>query len=91
MDKYIKSKVDEYVKLFDEIAVKTDSEQVALGLLDQICKDQRMNQIKQERKNSDGATDKQKHFMRKLGIDFPEGISKKEASMLLEEELAKAQ
>jgi len=87
----IKNKIDEYIKLFDDIAVKTDSEQVALGLLAEICKDQRMNQIKQDRKNSNGATEKQKHFMKKLGIDFPEDISKKEASVLLEEELAKAE
>lgn len=87
----MKNKIDEYIKLFDEIAVKTDSEQVALGLLAEICKDQRMNQIKHERKNSNGATDKQKHFMKRLGIDFPENISKKEASMLLEEELSKTE
>ncbi len=91
MDTYIKNKVDEYVRLYDEIAEKTDSEQVALGLLQEICKDKRMHEIKQERKNSDGATDKQKQFMKRLGIEFPDNISKKEASVLLEEELAKAE
>ena len=91
MDKELKNIVEEYVKLYDEIAVKADSEQVALGLLQEICKDRRMHEIKHDRKGSDSATAKQKQFMKRLGIEFPDDISKKEASVLLEEELAKAQ
>jgi hypothetical protein len=88
----IKDKIDEYVKLFDEIAMKTDNDQVALGLLKEICKDRRMNRLKSRGYNKDGpATDKQKDFMRKLGIIFTEPISKKEASMLLQRELAETE
>jgi hypothetical protein len=38
--------IDEYIKLFDEIAVKTDNDRVALGILAQICKDKRMRRIR---------------------------------------------
>jgi len=50
-----------------------------------------MERIKQEREisNDDPATDKQRKFMKKLGIDFPETLTKQEASSLIDEELSK--
>jgi hypothetical protein len=42
-----------------------------------------------EAKNSVPATDRQKKFMKKLGIDFPETVTKQEASLLIDEELGR--
>ena len=89
MDERAKEKLNEYLELLDEISEKTDDERTAVALLQEISKDRRMMQIKQEReaKNSNAATFKQKRFMRRLGIDFPDDISMKEASALINEEL----
>jgi len=60
-------------------------------LLTEISKDIRMERIRQEHEsnNGDPATDKQRKFMKKLGIDFPETVTKQEASSLIDEELSK--
>jgi len=39
--------------------------------------------------NSVPATDKQKNFMKKLGIEYPETVTKQQASKLIDEELGK--
>jgi len=89
MDKDTKERLNAYLVLLDEIKEKTDNEETAVALLHEICKDRRMTAIKQEKGNSDdtAATEKQKKFMEQLGIKFPKDISKKEASVLIEEEL----
>ncbi len=49
-----------------------------------------MEQIREEQgfKNSDTlATDNQKNYMEDLGIEFPEEITKKEASVLIKQKL----
>ena len=89
MDKSTKQRLDNYLELLDEISEKTDSEAAALAVLHELCKGRRSEQIKEERRsnNSDTVTFKQKRFMKKLGIDFPEDITRKEASVLIDEEL----
>ena len=92
MDIKIKDKLHAYLEIFDEILEKTDSESTAIVLLQEISKDLRMEKIKegQNAKNEDQpATDKQKKFMKKLGLDFPKNITKKEASVMIDEELSK--
>ena len=92
MDKSTKQRLDNYLELLDEISEKTDSEAAALAVLHELCKDRRSEQIKEEREerrshNSDAVTFKQKRFMKKLGIEFPDDITRKEASVLIDEEL----
>ena len=89
MDKDTKERLNAYIELLDEIKEKTDNEETAVALLHEICKDRRMTMIKQEKSGGDDAvaTEKQKKFMEQLGIKFPKDISKKEASVLIEEEL----
>ena len=91
MDENTKEKLDSYLELLDEIRQKTDDSRVATVLLSEICKDRRMQEIRQEREANDNqpATDKQKRFMDDLGIKYPETITKKEASALIDEELGK--
>lgn len=40
--------------------------------------------------SSQPATDKQKQFMKKLGIKFPATVTKQEASMMIDEELGRS-
>ena len=91
MDAKMKNKLDGYLELLEQIQEKTDSEASALAILHELCKDRRSEQIKKERRsnNSDAVTFKQKGFMKKLKIDFPEDITRKEASVLIDEELEK--
>jgi hypothetical protein len=91
MDESTKEKVDDYLEVFNEIKKKTDDSKVAIGLLSEICKDRRMQEIKEQKEanNNEPATEKQKRFMKNLGIDFPKSVTKKEATMLIDEELGK--
>jgi len=91
MDENVQTKLENYLELLDKIQEKTQDERVATVLLTEISKDIRMERIRQEREanNGDPATDKQRKFMRKLGIDFPETVTKQEASTLIDEELSK--
>ena len=87
----MQSKLDEYMKLLDQIKQKTEDERTAVSLLQEISKDRRTAEIREERgvEQSQPATDKQKNFMKKLGIKFPDSVTKQEASTLIDEELAK--
>jgi hypothetical protein len=91
MDADTKKRLDSYLELLDEISEKTDDAVTAVAILHEISKDRRAEQIRGERaaQNGDAATTRQKRFMRKLGIDYPEEISRKGASMLIQEELDK--
>ena len=92
MDKDTKQRLDSYLELLDEISEKTSDENVAVALLHEIAKDRRSEQIRQERgfANDEAATDNQKNYMKDLGIEFPKNVSKQEASVLINEELGKA-
>jgi len=89
MDQNIQAKLDKYLGLFEELKQRTNDERVALTLLQEVSKDRRMDEMREEKeaKNNDPATEKQKNFMKKLGIDFPKTVTKREASALIDEEL----
>ena len=89
MDADTKERLDNYLELLDEISEKTDDASTAVALLHEICKDRRARQMRNEReaKSSNKVTFKQKRCMKRLGIDFPDDITKKEASVLISEEL----
>lgn len=91
MDTQTHQNVNSYVALFDVLSEKTDSEASAIAILQEMSKDKRAEQIRGERaaQNGDVATPKQKRFMKKLGLNFPENISRKEASVLIDEELSR--
>jgi hypothetical protein len=87
------AKLDEYLRLLEQIKQKTGDERTAVSLLQEVSKDRRSAEIREERetKNNDTqdsqpATEKQKQFMKKLGIKFPATVTKQEASMLIDEE-----
>jgi len=91
MDTYTKERLDIYLDLLDEISEKTSNENIAIAILHEILKDKRSQKIREEKeiRNNELATEKQKQFMKKLKIDFPEDVTKKQASSLIDEELGK--
>jgi hypothetical protein len=95
MDEDTQTRLDEYLGLLEDIKEKTRDEKTALALLQEISKDRRTEQIRIERdtrnggRNGDMATDRQKSFLKKLGIDFAQDITKKPASFLIDHELGK--
>ena len=92
MDTDTKKRLDSYLELLDEISEKTDDAKTALALLQEISKDRRMEQIREEQgfKNVDEpASEKQKKFMTDLGIEFTDEITKKQASFLIDTERRK--
>ena len=89
----MQSKLEEYLKLLEQIKQRTTDERTAVSLLQEVSKDRRSAEIRDERetKNSDAtesqpATEKQKQFMKKLGIKFPATVTKQEASLMIDEE-----
>jgi carbamoylphosphate synthase large subunit len=89
MEAIMQKQVDNVLELFDVIKQKVSDEQTASILLQEICKDKRSAEMRQEResKNDNAVTDRQKEFMKKLGIKLPKNITKQEASALIDEEL----
>jgi len=92
----MQSKLEEYLKLLEQIKQRTTDERTAVSLLQEVSKDRRSAEIREEREarssdtnNSEPATEKQKQYMKKLGIKFPATVTKQEASMLLDEDLGK--
>ena len=89
------TKVAEYLDLLQGIRAKVGDERTAVNILQEVNKDLRMAMIRDER-NSNGqvevdypATERQKSFLKKLGVKIPAKLTKREASGLIDEELAK--
>jgi len=81
----IKDYVNEYVEIAKELTkVGCLSTDVAIAILQERGKDGRQNKIDEEKAN-EPATEKQKDYMKVLGVDFSENITKQEASRLIEE------
>jgi len=92
MDADTKKRLNSYLELLDEISEKTDEASTAVAILHEISKDRRAEQMRSERQgknNNDAVTFRQKRCMERLGIDCPENITRKEASMLIQEELGR--
>jgi len=91
MDQSIQAKLDKYLDLFEELKKKTKDQTAALTLLQEVSKDSRMEEIREEREanKSELATAKQINFMKKLGMGIPEGVTKREALTLIDEELGR--
>ncbi len=81
--------IKQYAELFEAIRKKVSDKEVAIAILQEIGKDKRSQIISDERKE-EPASEKQKKFMRDLGIKFPEKISRKEAAVLIDENCRKA-
>ena len=87
----VRSKAEEYLTLLNDIRVKTQDERTALAILQEVNKDIRMAQIRAEREHGNGpdqpATVRQKNYLKKLGVDIPANLTKREASRLIDQEV----
>ena len=88
----IQSKVDHYLEILSDLKARTKDEALAGRILSEVAKDVRMEQIREERemKNGEAATTKQLQFLKRLGVDIQPGITKAEASRLIDEQTGKA-
>jgi len=69
--------------LLEQIKDRTGDERTAVTILQEIARDRRTDRIRTERegrsngKNGDPATDRQKSFLKRLGVEFAGDITKK--------------
>ncbi|HCJ67694.1 MAG TPA: hypothetical protein DHV62_10380 [Elusimicrobia bacterium] len=87
-DEKVQRYVEEFNAIFEKLTGKGKT-QAAIGILQEMGKDRRFQEIvnRKNGNNNEQATEKQKNFLRGLGVEFPENISKKEASALINEAL----
>ncbi|MFC1678740.1 hypothetical protein ACFL2T_00775 [Elusimicrobiota bacterium] len=75
---------NEYADLYADIRVNVADKEVALAILAETSKDRRQAEIS-GRKNPDEATESQLDYLKDLGVDVKTGLSKAEASKLIDE------
>src|SRR3972149_6656291 len=77
----------EYFSLFSQIRESVGDRDVALVIFQEMTKDMIANQIRQERqdKANGAASEKQKSYLRRLGVDFRPDITSAQASKLIDE------
>ena len=82
----MKEQINAYIELLDEISQRVDNSVEAAAVLLEICKDRRMASIQAENgQKTNLPTDKQLKYLKRLGVEFSDGLTKKEASELIEE------
>ena len=92
MDQNMLGRAEKYLELYETIKAKTNGDdRLALSVLQEVTKDRRMDEMREEREHRNGepATPKQLQFMKKLGVEAKPGITKREASMRIDEALMK--
>ena len=86
MNKEMKESISHYVELYDAIQEKTGNDVITVTILQEIGKDTRSGKMAAAGGNNHvPATEKQKDFLRDLGVEFLESITKKEASDMIEQ------
>ena len=87
----IQTKVDFYADAFEKANARVGNGELASLIVQQIGKDLRTAQIQGASGNSGNsngdvpATPKQLAYLKRLGVPFEEGLSKKQASELIDE------
>ena len=95
METEIEERIAYYASLYAKLRKEFGAADVAIAVLEQVGKDTRMAKLRtwEQSNGANGtngdvpATTKQLDFMRMLGLDVPDGLTKKEASALIDEEL----
>ena len=89
--KEIQAQVDFYADAFEKAQARVGDGELASLIVQQIGKDLRTSQIQNTSGNSGNgngeqtATPKQLAYLKRLGVPFEEGISKQQASELIDE------
>ena len=83
--------IEYYVQLYVSVREQVSSDEVALGVFAEVCKGLRMQVIQAERSGANGsqATEKQMNFLKKLGVTTWVGLTKQDATRLIDEALEK--
>ena len=90
MQEWEEGRMISYIGLLNELKTRVSNEQTAAMILGEIARDRRMMKISAERRGyANKATQKQLRLLSKLHVDYPEGISKGEASSLIDGELGR--
>ena len=83
-----------YVELFEEVKARVGSDEVALAIVEQVGKDNRVERMQSGNgsRNANGvrngdqsAPEKQIGYLKKLGVEVSAGLTKKQASELIDE------
>ena len=83
--------VEGYLNLYRDVMGRVNNSEVAIGIIHELGKDSRLRAIQEKESSSRGndsnapATEKQKNYLRRLGVNFDENISKGAASRLIDE------
>jgi len=82
----IQAKVDQYLELLQQLKSKVSDEGAAVRILNEVAKDVRMEQIREEREGMNGepATMKQLQYLKTLGMQVSPGLTKRQASRLID-------
>jgi len=95
MDTATYARVEEYLEVYERIKQVIQSDEVGAAIIEQIGKDTRCAWLMNGRSNGNGngdepATEKQLGFLKKLKVELPANLSKREASRLIDEAQAGA-
>jgi hypothetical protein len=84
----LQTTIESYVELLEEIKTHTENSQEAVGILGEIRKDQRMQQPQQKRvvNGNLAATENQIAYLKRLGAEIPEGLTRQEASQMIDDQ-----
>ncbi len=79
-------KLDHYLELLNQLKGKVSDEASAVRILGEIAKDERMDQMREDRESMNGepATSKQLQYLKALGIQATPGLTKRQASKLID-------
>ena len=84
------STLENYTAVFSKIKENVKDEQAAALILQEVARDQRAQQMRAERqaerqkRDGEPATQKQREFLQDLEMPIPEGLTKQEASALID-------
>ena len=87
----MQTKLEHYLELLNVIKSKATDEATAVTILGEIAKDERVDQMREEReiRNGEPATRRQLEYLKALGVQVKPGLTKREASMLIDEAIEK--
>ncbi|MGC9454936.1 MAG: hypothetical protein ACP5HU_08720 [Phycisphaerae bacterium] len=96
MDEKTIQRIQHYLELFEHIKSKgIGDDAVAVAIIQEVAKDRRMEYVRNDRQSaangngSEPATEKQREYLSDLGVKVKPGLTKQEASAMLDKLLAK--
>ena len=92
-DNQYQQDLDWYAEVYAAVAERVDDKTVAIALTQEMAKDRRSRKRAQEGggNGTQEASEKQIRYLKKLGVDVEPGISKAEASRMIDEALGKSE